>query len=103
MQLRMASRVWFEVYHHIHSWLLPVVPKTLVVSIVWFSNINACLDCGLHRLIYTENILLKAFQSILSDPDFDVPSQPAIAARKSASLILSWCRTVWITTVGHRL
>ena len=44
-------------------------------------------------LIYTDNILLVAFQSILSDPDFDVPSQPAIAARKSASLILLWCTT----------
>ena len=42
---------------------------------------------------HAESILLKAFQSILSDPDFDVPSQPAIAARKSASLILLWCRT----------
>ena len=32
-------------------------------------------------------------QQILTDPDFDIPSQPAIAARKSASLILSWCST----------
>ena len=55
-------------------------------------NIITCMT-GLHQLIYTENILLKALQQILTDPDFDIPSQPAIAARKSASLILSWCST----------
>lgn len=45
-------------------------------------------------VLSTDNsVLLKAFQSILSDPDFDIPSQPAIAARISASCALSWCES----------
>ena len=42
---------------------------------------------------YTDNIFLRAFRSILSDPDFDLPSEPAIAARESASCALSWCES----------
>ena len=38
-------------------------------------------------------ILLKAFQSVLSDPHFDLPSQPALAARITARCALTWCES----------
>ena len=85
-----ASGLRFITVSHIHSWLLLVVPETLGGKC---SVVNECNYTHDNGLIYTDNILLVAFQSILSDPDFDVPSQPAIAARKSASLILLWCTT----------
>ena len=34
--------------------------------------------------------LVKAFQSVLTDEDFDFPSQPAIAAKKGAEQVLAW-------------
>ena len=52
---------------------------------------NYTHDSGLCTLSYTDNLLLRAFQSILSDPDFDLPSQPAIAARTHARCAVSWC------------
>ena len=82
----------FTTASHNHSWLPLIAPETLVVSVEWSMNIISCMT-GLHKFIYTENILLKTLQQILTDPDFDIPSQPAIAARKSASLILLWCST----------
>ena len=42
---------------------------------------------------YTDNIFLKAFCTTLVDPDIDLLSEPAIAARKCARCVLSWCES----------
>ena len=41
--------------------------------------------------LYTDNALQSALTSVLTDADFDLPTQPAIDARKSATCALSWC------------
>ena len=42
-------------------------------------------------LVLLAGVLKKAFQSVLTDEDFDLPSAPAIKARKSAQCVLTWC------------
>ena len=64
-------------YHKINQFIITQGSGSVYGGIVLYSTDNG--------------ILLKAFQSILSDPDFDLLSQPAIEARISASCALSWC------------
>ena len=42
-------------------------------------------------LVLLAGVLIKAFQSVLTDEDFDLPTPPAIKARKSAQCVLTWC------------
>lgn len=54
-----------------------------------------CGDKGLLRIYSLTDleVLVKVFQSVLLDDDFDLPTPPAIAAKKSAEQVLAWHAT----------
>ena len=60
-------------------------------------TLSECDSVVLDRcaLVFTKwclyiDILVKSFQSVLTDEDFDLPTPPAIAAKKGAEKVLTW-------------